>query len=106
MEELNLDELPEIKGDTSTGDDIDLDSLPDMSWESGDGGTETGKRIWMLRCKISRPQISGSTKEANVAAQTQSVNLTCMARSEDDKVKTSAVSTDSAYANWFSEVVD
>ena len=37
------------------------------------GGTETGKRIWMLRCKISRPQISGSTKEANVSAQTQSV---------------------------------
>ena len=71
-----------------------------------DGGTETGKRIWMLRCKISRPQISGSTKEANVAAQTQSVNLTCIARAEDEKVKTSAVSTDSAYSTWFSAVVD
>lgn len=71
-----------------------------------DGGTETGKRIWMLRCKISRPQISGSTREANVAAQTQTVNLTCMARAADEKVKTSAVSTDSAYTNWFSAVVD
>lgn len=71
-----------------------------------DGGTETGKRIWMLRCKISRPQISGSTKEANVAAQTQTVNLTCMARAVDEKVKTSCVSTDSAYTNWFSAVED
>ena len=71
-----------------------------------DGGTETGKRIWMLRSKISRPQISGSTKEANVAAQTQTVNLTCMPRANDEKVKTSAISTDSVYTNWFTAVVD
>lgn len=97
--------------DSTTGTVIEKSSDQQKEFALGfeftlDGGTETGKRIWMLRCKMSRPQISGAAKEANVAAQTQTVNLTCMARANDDKVKTSANSGDSSYANWFTAVVE
>lgn len=97
--------------DATTGTTVETSADQQKEFALGfeftlDGGTETGKRIWMLRCKISRPQISGSTKEANIAAQTQTVNLTCIARADDEKVKTSANSTDASYANWFSAVVE
>jgi phi13 family phage major tail protein len=68
------------------------------------GGTETGKRVWLVRCTASRPSISGQTKESSIAVQTNTINIKAVPRIADDVVKYSCVSTDSDYTNWFSAV--
>ena len=68
------------------------------------GGTETGKRVWLVRCTASRPSISGQTKESSIAVQTNTVNIKAVPRIADDVVKYSCVSTDPDYTNWFSAV--
>lgn len=68
------------------------------------GATETGKRAWLVRCTASRPSMVGETKEASIAVQTNTVNITAMPRISDDVVKHTCVSSDSAYATFFSAV--
>ncbi len=70
------------------------------------GATETGKRVWLLRVTASRPALSGQTKDSSITVATNTVNIVAVPRIDNDKVKTSCISTDSAYASWFSEVVD
>ena len=64
----------------------------------------TGKRGCLLRCTASRPSIAGSTREATVTPQHDTLNLTAMPRVSDHLVKASCESTSAAYANWFQAV--
>lgn len=68
------------------------------------GGTETGKRTWLVRCTASRPSLAGQTKEESIAVQTNTVNIEAVPRIADDVVKHSCNSSDSAYASFFSAV--
>lgn len=76
-----------------------------LGWQFELNGTaDTGKRIWMYRVKASRPSIAGQTKEGNITVATNTVNITCLPRLSDDAVKRSCTSSDSVYANWFTDV--
>lgn len=66
---------------------------------------ETGKRFVFFRCTASRPSIAGSTKEANITPQHDTVNITAMSRVSDHLVKASAGSNSASYANWFNAVI-
>lgn len=66
--------------------------------------TDTGKRFKFVRVAASRPQVAGQTKEAGITVQTNTVNLTCMARLSDNVVKISVSSSGSAYSTWFTSV--
>lgn len=66
--------------------------------------TVTGKRGCLMRCTASRPSIAGSTREATVTPQHDTVNLTAMPRVSDHLVKASCESTSDAYADWFEAV--
>lgn len=68
------------------------------------GGTETAKRFWLVRVTASRPSIAGETKESSIAVQTNTINIKAVPRISDDTVKHTCVSTDSVYANWFTDV--
>ena len=69
------------------------------------GGTETGKRACFYRCVASRPEIAAQTKEVGgLTVATNTVNITALPRINDAAVKATAVSTDSAYANFFTAV--
>lgn len=66
----------------------------------------TGKRGCFYRCTASRPDVAGATKEANIAAQHETLNLTAMARVSDQLVKSSCDNTSAKYANWFTAVTE
>lgn len=69
------------------------------------GGIETGKRVCFYRCVASRPEMSAQTKEVGgLTVATNTVNITALPRINDNKVKGSADSSDSAYANFFTAV--
>ena len=92
----------------------------DVIWESSDdkpiefalmgefslagGNTETGKRFALLRCVISRPELTGSTKENAITVQTNTVNISALPRINDTLVKAVADSDSAAYSGWFSAV--
>ena len=69
-------------------------------------GDESATRHCLYRCVASRPAVNGSTKEESIEPQTESITLTAMPRISDDIVKSRCPSTASAYANWFSAVVE
>ena len=68
------------------------------------GTTETGKRFALLRCVMSRPELTGATKEDSITVQTNTVNITVMPRLSDNLVKAVADSDSAAYSGWFSAV--
>lgn len=67
-------------------------------------GDESASRHAFFRCTAARPDVAGSTKEASVSPQTETLNLTVMPRINDYVVKAKAAATASAYANWFTAV--
>lgn len=73
-------------------------------FEIGGDSTVTGKRFCFLRCTASRPANNGSTKEATITPQHDTLNITCMPRISDHYVKCSCESTSASYAGWFSAV--
>jgi phi13 family phage major tail protein len=76
-----------------------------LMWEfSLAGSTETGKRGKLYRCQAGRPSIASTTKESVITVQTLSIPVTAMPRIDTDEVQASCISTDSAYATWFSAV--
>jgi phi13 family phage major tail protein len=70
------------------------------------GGEESGKRAVFYRCIATRPDIGGETVETGSAPNIAHnvVNITALPRINDNKVKGSAVSTDTIYANFFTAV--
>lgn len=105
--------LTAVLGLTKDTDDVIWESASDTSKEfallgqfSLAGGAEDGKRFALLRCTISRPEVSGQTKEpGGLTVNVNTVNLTVMPRINDDMVKASCDSSSDAYATWFSAVV-
>lgn len=69
-------------------------------------GDENATRHCLYRCVASRPSVSGSTKEESIEPQTESITITAMPRLNDELVKSRCPSAASAYANWFTAVVE
>lgn len=69
-------------------------------------GDEKATRHAMFRCTCSRPDVAGSTKEAGIEPQTETLNITAMPRINDFVVKASCpYSTGTTYSSWFNAVV-
>lgn len=68
-------------------------------------GDESATRHCMFRCSASRPAVNGATKEASISPQTETLNITAMARINDQLVKARCPKTaTTAYNAWFSAV--
>lgn len=70
-------------------------------------GDESAKRHILYNCTAARPSVSGSTKEASIEPQTETISITATtvynASADKDIVKASATTTQStAYNAWFS----
>ena len=69
-------------------------------------GDENATRHCLYRCVASRPSVNGSTKEESIEPQTESITITAMPRINDEVVKARCPHDASAYANWFTAVVE
>ena len=69
-------------------------------------GDESATRHCFYRCTASRPATNGSTKEESIEPQTESITITAMPRINDEVVKARCPQSASAYANWFTAVVE
>lgn len=69
-------------------------------------GDENATRHCLYRCVASRPSVSGSTKEESIEPQTETVTITAMARESDELVKARCPHDATAYASWFTSVVE
>ena len=72
-------------------------------------GDESAKRHVLYNCTAARPAVSGSTKEASIEPQTETITITATtiysSGKDADIVKASATTTQStAYNAWFSTV--
>lgn len=68
-------------------------------------GDDKATRHALLRCVCSRPDVAGSTKEASIEPQTETLNITAMPRINDQVVKFACpYSASTAYTSWFSSV--
>lgn len=68
-------------------------------------GDESATRHCMFRCKATRPSVAGATKEASITPQTETLNITAMARINDQIVKARCPKTaTTAYNSWFTAV--
>lgn len=68
-------------------------------------GDADATRHCMYRCKATRPSVNGATKEASITPQTETLNLTAMARINDQIVKARCPKTaTTAYNSWFTSV--
>lgn len=68
-------------------------------------GDESATRHCMFRCTASRPSVNGATKEASITPQTETLNITAMARINDQMVKARCPKTaTTAYNAWFTAV--
>lgn len=64
-----------------------------------------GKRFCFYYCKASRYSLSGATNESGKKTiATNSISGTALPRVSDGAVKTTAVSSDTCYENWFTKV--
>lgn len=69
-------------------------------------GDDKATRHALFRCTCTRPDVAGSTKEAGITPQTETLNITAMPRLNDYVVKGSCPATaTTAYSAWFSAVV-
>ena len=66
--------------------------------------TVTGKRGCMFYCYGGRPSVSGNTKTNTIAPDHESVSIRAIPRPTAAAVKASALSSDAAYASWFTAV--
>jgi len=70
-------------------------------------GDEKATRHEFLRCTASRPAVNGATKEASIAPQTETINITAMPRISDEVIKASCPKSDTgAYPTWFTAVTE
>lgn len=69
-------------------------------------GDQDATRHIMYRCVASRPSVSGTTKEASIEPQTETVTITAMPRISDNVVKARCPYDATDYATWFTAVVE
>ena len=69
-------------------------------------GDQAATRHVLYRCTVSRPDISGATKEAAIEPQTETLNISALPRINDFAVKKRVLEGDTDYASFFSAVVE
>lgn len=89
---------------TEASDDVYKEFALLFEFSYGGDSSVSGKRVCLYRCVASRPELSGTTKGASIEAQHDTINITAMPRTDDNTVKATAISTDSAYSSWFTSV--
>lgn len=65
---------------------------------------ESARRYCFYRCMLTRPSVTGATKEASATPQTETVNITITPRPDDGVVKAFCDQDASAYSGFFLEV--
>lgn len=69
-------------------------------------GDDKATRHVFYRCTCSRPDIAGSTKEASIEPQTETLNISAIPRINDEVVKASCPYASSKYATWTTAVTE
>ena len=71
-------------------------------------GDANAVRHCFYRCTCSRAAVSGATVESSITPQTETLNITAMARIDDNIVKSRCDESTAAaqYASWFTEVYE
>lgn len=71
-------------------------------------GDANAARLCFYRCTATRAAVNGQTTEASISPQTETLNLTAMARISDELVKSRCDEATAAaqYAAWFTEVYE
>lgn len=69
-------------------------------------GDQAATRHVLYRCTVSRPDINGATKEASIEPQTETLNISALPRINDFAVKKRVAEGDTAYASFFTAVVE
>lgn len=70
-------------------------------------GDQNKTRHCMYRCTASRAAVSGSTTEASITPQTETLNITAMPRINDKVVKSKVTDTQTTqYNNWYTQVYE
>lgn len=70
-------------------------------------GDENATRHIFYRCVASRPDVNGATKEETIEPQTETINISALARVTDQVVKARApytAATTSSYQLWYTTV--
>lgn len=67
-------------------------------------GDESATRHCFYRCSASRPGVNGATQEASITPQTETFNLTAMARINDLAIKAKCPASATPYSTWFDAV--
>lgn len=102
--------LTDVLGDTVDSSDVVIESAAAVSKEFAlmfeFQGDVNATRHVLYRCKAARPEVAGSTKEASVTPQAETLDLTVMPRINDQLVKAKCVATSVAYTGWFTEVYE
>ena len=69
-------------------------------------GDDKATRHAMYRCTAARPSAGSQTKDSGITPQTETINVTAMPRISDHIVKAKVPQTATAYASWFTAVVE
>lgn len=68
-------------------------------------GDANATRYLLYRCTASRPDVAGSTKEASITPQTETLNITALPRLDNAYVKARVEATaTTVYNGWFTTV--
>lgn len=67
-------------------------------------GDDKPRRYCFYRCMLTRPSVTGATKEATATPQTETVNITITPRPDDEIVRSYADYDATAYAGFFTNV--
>lgn len=113
VEAIPVDFLTSVLGmtkDSTTGKltesstDVHKEFALQFEFTYGGDASVSGKRATLYRCIASRPDVAGQTKGASIEANHDVINITAMPRLDDNSVKATAESTDTAYSSWFSAI--
>lgn len=69
-------------------------------------GDKSNRRHVMYRCSATRPDVASQTKEESTDPNTSTLNITCMARANDHKIKASLLESENKerFDAWFTKV--
>lgn len=69
-------------------------------------GDDKATRHVFYRCTCTRPDVAGSTKEASIEPQTETLNISALPRINDTVVKASCPYSSAKYATWTAGVTE
>lgn len=108
--ELELAYVPDevrekIQGYTKDGSNVYFEGTADKSKEFAmafqfEGDAKNARHLF-YRCKLSRSNIDGKTKEQSVKPETEKGKFTAIARLDNQRVRAYTYAGDTAYESWF-----